>query len=115
LTRFAHAAYDPEGCQGGQVLERFQGGFEMADSTAGTRRRTGTHRREGSVAKALEKRTSRVPSDIFLWVAGGAVLTAAVLQFMDRRERSLFFGQLVPSLLVVGLYNKVVKLLGSEG
>jgi hypothetical protein len=49
-------------------------------------------RTEGRVAKAIERRTSRLPSDLFLWAAVGALGTSIVLQSMNRRDRSLFFG-----------------------
>lgn len=70
--------------------------------------------REGPVAKAIEEKTSRLPSDLFLWSAGGVLAASLALQAMHQKERSNFVGQFVPTLLLLGLYNKVVKLLGSE-
>ena len=71
-------------------------------------------RTEGPVAKTIERETSKVPSDWFLWGALAAVGTSFALQLMDRRERSLFVGQWVPTLLLFGVYNKIVKVAGSD-
>ena len=73
-----------------------------------------TSQREGTLAKRLERKTARIPSDVYLWSAVGAIGISAALQFMNRRERSLFIGQWVPSLLIIGVYNKLVKLMGSD-
>ena len=73
-----------------------------------------SQRTEGPVAKAIEQQTSRIPSDFFLWAAIGSMAVSLLLQGSDRRERSLFFGQWVPTLLIFGLYNKLVKVAGSD-
>lgn len=71
-------------------------------------------RTEGPVARAIEKQTSRIPSDTFLWAAIGAMGVSLLLQTMNRRERSLFIGQWAPTFLILGLYNKLVKVGGSD-
>ena len=69
---------------------------------------------EGKVAKAIEKQTAQLPSDTFLWMAVGAMTVSATLQAMGNRHVSLFVGQWAPTLLIFGLYNKLVKQLGSD-
>lgn len=69
---------------------------------------------EGPVAKAIEKQTAKLPSDLFLWSAGAAILASATLQFMGRKQNSQFVGQWAPTLLILGLYNKIVKVAGSD-
>lgn len=69
---------------------------------------------EGRTAREIEKRTARVPSDVFLWAAGASVLGSAVLQFMGRKETSNFVGQWAPTLLLLGVYNKLVKQQGHD-
>jgi hypothetical protein len=69
---------------------------------------------EGPVARAIEKQTAKLPSDWFLWAAMGAMATSMALQIAGNRQVSNFVGQWAPSLLVLGLYNKVVKQLGSD-
>src|SRR5262245_34204458 len=58
--------------------------------------------------------TPRLPSDLFLWAAVGAVAISAALQATDRRDRSLFVGQWVPTILLLGVYNKIVKVSGHD-
>lgn len=57
----------------------------------------------------IERQTTKVPSDVYLWAALGAVGASAALQFMHREERSLFIGQWVPTLLLLGLYTRMLK------
>ena len=71
-------------------------------------------RSEGRVAKAIEDQTSKLPSDTFLWMAVGAMATSATLQMMGNKHASVFVGQWAPTLLIFGLYNKLVKQLGSD-
>ena len=73
----------------------------------------GDHR-EGKVAKAIEEQTSKLPSDTFLWTALGAMGAAAALKMMGRKHLSLFIGQWAAPLLVMGLYNKLVKVGGHD-
>jgi hypothetical protein len=70
--------------------------------------------REGKVAKAIEKQTSKVPSDAFLWAAGGAVAASLVLRLMGKKSASNFVGEWVPSILICGVYNKIVKVHGHD-
>ncbi len=69
---------------------------------------------EGTVAKTIEQQTARLPSDAFLWAAGGAIAGSLVLKLMKRDNLSLFVGEWAPVFLVLGVYNKIVKLLGSD-
>ena len=69
---------------------------------------------EGKVARAIEKQTAKLPSDTWLWAATGSLLGSAVLHMMDRKHESLFVGQLAPIFLILGLYNKIVKVAGSD-
>ncbi len=69
---------------------------------------------EGKVAKTIEEQTAKLPSDTFLWMALGAMGTSAALQLAGNRQLSLFFGQWAPAFLLFGVYNKLVKQLGSD-
>jgi len=70
--------------------------------------------KEGPVAKTIENQTAKIPSDIYLWASVGAMATSAVLQLMGHRKVSLFFGQWVSPILIMGLYNKIVKVAGHD-
>lgn len=76
---------------------------------------TATGHREGKVAKAIEQRTKKMPSDWFLWAAVGSIGLSLTMRAMNRKEDGNFIGQWAPTLLILGLYNKLVKLHGSEG
>lgn len=69
---------------------------------------------EGPVARSIEEKTSAIPSDTFLWVAGAAILGSLTLQVMGRKEEANFVGQWAPTILILGLYNKIVKLEGHD-
>ena len=69
---------------------------------------------EGPIAKAIENQTAKLPSDVFLWAAGASVLASLALKLAKRDRDSEFIGLWVPSLLLLGVYNKIVKVLGSD-
>lgn len=69
---------------------------------------------EGKVAKAIEDQTAKLPSDTFLWLAVGSMGVSLTLQLMGLKHKSLFIGQWAPSFLLLGIYNKLVKLEGHD-
>ena len=69
---------------------------------------------EGAVARAIEQQTARLPSDTFLWMAGGSIAASMTLKLMGRDKDALFVGQWAPTFLILGLYNKLVKVAGSD-
>jgi hypothetical protein len=71
-------------------------------------------RSEGTVAKTIEKQTAKLPSDAFLWMAIGSMTVSATMQMMGNKNVSLFVGQWAPTFLILGVYNKLVKQLGSD-
>jgi hypothetical protein len=70
--------------------------------------------KEGPVAKAIEEYTSRLPSDTFLWAALGSIGVSLTLKVLRKDEEALFVGQWAPTFLLLGLYNKIVKVAGSD-
>lgn len=70
--------------------------------------------REGRIARTIEQQTAKLPSDAFLWAAFGAIGASVILQVAGKEEKANFVGQWAPTLLIFGLYNKMVKLLGSD-
>jgi hypothetical protein len=69
---------------------------------------------EGVVAKTIEQQTAKLPSDTFLWMAGGSIAVSLALKSLGRDHEALFVGQWAPTFLILGLYNKLVKLMGSD-
>jgi hypothetical protein len=70
--------------------------------------------REGPVATAIEQQTAKLPSDTFLWLAGASIATSLTFRLLGRDRDAMFVGQWAPTFLVLGLYNKLVKLLGTD-
>ncbi len=69
---------------------------------------------EGIVARTIENQTARLPSDTFLWLAAGSIVGSAALRAFGRRHDALFVGEWAPTFLILGLYNKLVKVAGSD-
>ena len=69
---------------------------------------------EGELTKAIEYYTSQVPSGAYLSLAIGSIALSAALHMAGRKSDSQFVGHWVPTILLLGLYNKLVKVQGSE-
>jgi hypothetical protein len=69
---------------------------------------------EGTVARTIEQQTAKLPSDLFLWAAVGSIGVSALLQITGKQKFSLFVGQWVAPFLLLGVYNKIVKVAGSD-
>ncbi len=74
-----------------------------------------TEHREGPVARGIEQQTAKVPSDMFLWAALGSIGLSLVFQVTGKKDQANFVGHWAPTILILGLYNKMVKLHGSDG
>ena len=77
-------------------------------------RTSATDHREGFMAKTIEEQTAKLPSDTFLWLALGSIGASLTLKITGRDKDALFVGQWAPTFLILGLYNKLVKQLGSD-
>jgi len=70
---------------------------------------------EGEMTKRIEQQTAKIPSIGFLGLAVGSMVASATLAFVaQRKELANFVGLWAPSLLLIGIYNKLVKLEGSD-
>jgi len=69
---------------------------------------------EGIVARTIEQQTAKLPSDIFLWGALGSIGVSLFFELKGNAEKSRFVGQWVSPFLLLGVYNKLVKLAGSD-
>ncbi len=67
---------------------------------------------EGSVTRVVEHQAAKVPSDVFLFVALAAMGVSFLLEVSDRRRLSRFIGMWPAPLLIMGVYVKLVKVLG---
>jgi hypothetical protein len=70
--------------------------------------------REGPIARAIEEQTAKLPSDTFLWAALASIALSLGLRLRGRQHEALFVGHWVSTFLLLGIYNKLVKLHGSD-
>lgn len=70
--------------------------------------------KEGPIAKAIEKQTAKLPSDIFLWAALGSMAISLGFKLFKKNNNALFVGDWAAPFLLLGVYNKLVKLEGSD-
>jgi hypothetical protein len=64
---------------------------------------------EGKTTSMIESKTAKVPSLTFLGLAVGAMAASAALVLTGRKQIGNFVGQWAPSILIMGLYNKLAK------
>lgn len=70
-----------------------------------------TELNEGRSTKLIEEQTAKVPSLGYLGLAVGSMAVSAIFAFgLRKRDLANFIGLWAPSILVIGLYNKVVKI-----
>jgi len=69
---------------------------------------------EGRVARSIENKTGHVPSDVFLWAALGSMGVSAMLKCFGKKHDALFVGQWAAPFLLLGVYNKLVKVAGHD-
>lgn len=69
---------------------------------------------EGRLSKSIQEVTAKMPSDSFLWLAGGSIVASLTLRVLGRNSDANFVGEWAPTFLILGLYNKLVKQLGHD-
>lgn len=69
---------------------------------------------EGEVAKTIESQTAKVPSDYSLWFGLGVLGVSFLLQTTKFKHIGLAIGQAAAPILIMGLYNKIVKTHGHD-
>jgi hypothetical protein len=69
---------------------------------------------EGIVARTIEEQTAKLPSDIFLWGALGSIGISLYFELNGETQKSSFVSRWVSPFLLLGVYNKLVKLSGSD-
>jgi hypothetical protein len=69
---------------------------------------------EGTLARTIEQQTAKIPSDVYLWAAGASIAASLTFAITGKKHEALFVGQWAPTFLILGLYNKIVKVAGSH-
>ena len=67
---------------------------------------------EGSLTRLIEQQTAKLPSDLFLFAALASMAGSLAFEIANNQRMSRFVGMWAPTLLIMGVYNKVVKSLG---
>lgn len=69
---------------------------------------------EGNLTRLIEHQTAKLPSDFFLFTAIGAMALATTLELIGRPRLGRIVGLWPPVILMMGMYNKLVKILGTR-
>jgi hypothetical protein len=64
---------------------------------------------EDRATETVEEQTSKVPSIAFLGFAVASMIASAALLLTGRKQLGNFVGHWAPTILIMGLYNKVAK------
>jgi hypothetical protein len=104
-----------EGVKDRAIISRQEEIMAMREETQGIHhgRAAGAHR-EDSMTRTIESQTAAIPSVMFLGLAVGSMALSLSLLLAGRREAANFVGQWAPTILIMGLYNKLVKQHGSD-
>jgi hypothetical protein len=70
--------------------------------------------REGTLARMIEQQTAKIPSHLFLVTSFVAMGVSVAAEARGKRGTSRFVGMWVAPLLIMGVYNKMVKMLGTR-
>ena len=74
----------------------------------------GNNRTEDRFTKTVEEYTGAVPSSAYLGIAVAAMAASLAFQLAGQGKWGNFIAQWVPTWLIIGLYNKMVKLEGHD-
>ncbi len=67
---------------------------------------------EGLITRTIEQQTAKVPSEVFLASSLAAMGASLICELRGSVRLSRFFGMWVGPLLMMGIYNKLVKIAG---
>ena len=69
---------------------------------------------EDDLTKSIERYTANIPSSTLLAIALGAMGLSLVSQISGRGKWGNFIAQWVPTIIMMGVYNKLVKVAGHD-
>jgi len=69
---------------------------------------------EDQVTAAIESVTAKIPSSVYLAAALASMAVSVSFKIAKKEHMALFIGQWAAPFLLLGLYNKLVKLHGSD-
>jgi len=69
---------------------------------------------DGIVSRTIEEQTAKLPADIFLVGALGSIGLSLYFEITGNPNKSRFVGQWVSPFLLLGVYNKLVKVMNTD-
>ncbi len=73
-----------------------------------------TEHEEGDLTRLIEQQSAKVPSHWFLLGALGAMVASLALELSGRTRASRFVATWPAPILIMGIYNKMVKTIGTR-
>lgn len=70
--------------------------------------------RESSFTRVIEQQSTKIPSHLFLSASLAAMAISAALEAQGNTRAGRFIGSWAAPLLVMGVYNKLVKSFGVD-
>jgi hypothetical protein len=70
---------------------------------------------EDQITAAIEKVTAQIPSSLYLAAALASMAVSISYKIAKKSDMALFVGQWAAPFLILGIYNKLVKIHGSDG
>lgn len=70
--------------------------------------------KEGRFTRVVEQQAAKLPSGFFLVAALGAMVASVALELIGSRQSARFVGRWPGLLLSMGIYTKMVKMLGTR-
>lgn len=67
---------------------------------------------ESTLTRVVEQQAAKIPSDVFLVAALSAMVASLALELANHQRPARFVGMWAGPLLVMGVYNKLVKTFG---
>ncbi len=86
----------------------------LADDTYPKARVLRSDHAEGELTRLIEQQTAKLPSAVFLLGALAAMGASVVLEVRGRTRMSTFVGMWAPTLMIAGVYNKLIKTVGTR-
>lgn len=71
-------------------------------------------REDTDAAHLIEDAAAKVPSDTFMWLAGGSIAASLTLKLLGRDRDAVFVGQWAPTFIALALYNKLSRSIFSD-
>jgi hypothetical protein len=69
---------------------------------------------EDQITASIEKFTAQIPSSVYLGAALGSMAVSVGFKIAKKTDMALFIGQWAAPFLILGIYNKLVKIHGSD-